>query len=287
MYRLLATDIDDTILAADGSLPEANRSALITLHDRGVAVVFSSGRADVSTRRLAARILPPDEAEFLIAFNGARTVRALDGSVVTEHMLSPETVARIAAYARHQELVLHAYAGEEFLAERKSAESDTYAQATQMEYRVVADLATAVGTGSPKLLAIADHEVLLEHQQALNELARDGTGGGGASRAARAPAFEALFSKPHYLEIVPSGVTKGSALDELCVRLGIPISESIAIGDSLNDISMIQAAGLGVAVANARDEVKRAADVVLSRSADEGAIEELVMRFFDDAAAGR
>lgn len=71
MYRLLATDIDDTILCGDGSLPEANRAALAHLHAPGIPVVFSSGRADVSTRAVAQRILTPLDSDHIIAFSGA------------------------------------------------------------------------------------------------------------------------------------------------------------------------------------------------------------------------
>jgi hypothetical protein len=92
-----------------------------------------------------------------------------------------------------------------------------------------------------------------------------------------------MFSKPRYLEVVPTGVGKGEALVELARLLGIPVSETIAIGDSLNDLSMIQMAGTGVAVANARAEVKAVAEFVTHRSASEGAVAEVCDRFFSSA----
>jgi hypothetical protein len=89
-----------------------------------------------------------------------------------------------------------------------------------------------------------------------------------------------MFSKPHYLEIVKAGVNKGSALLRLSEALGIPVDETVAVGDAANDIDMLRAAGVGVAVANAHAEARAAADVVLDTHADEGVMQEVVRRFF-------
>ncbi|QHW30751.1 HAD family phosphatase [Paenibacillus rhizovicinus] len=74
--------------------------------------------------------------------------------------------------------------------------------------------------------------------------------------------LEITNSSPSNLEMNPEGVTKASALRELCAVLGFGMSEVAAMGDSMNDIAMIREAGLGVAMGNAQDEVKAAADVV-------------------------
>jgi Cof subfamily protein (haloacid dehalogenase superfamily) len=268
MYRLLATDIDDTILAGDGSLPEANHQALERLHRRGIPVVFSSGRATVSVRDMARRILPLADDEYLIAFNGARVVTAQSEQVLFERSLPPEVVTAVADYAGHHGLLLHGYDAERFLANRNDPRCDEYARDTQMSYRVVSDMSAALPEGSAKLLIIDDHEVLQRHKSAL-----DGMASG---------RWVTTFSKPHYLEIISPGVDKGRALTRLAEQLRIPIAETVAVGDSLNDREMLAAAGLGVAVANARAELKEVADVTLERTATEGAIEELVERYFPE-----
>lgn len=85
--------------------------------------------------------------------------------------------------------------------------------------------------------------------------------------------FEITNSSPHNLEINPKGISKASALQELCLLLGISMSEVVAVGDSLNDIAAIQAAGLGVAMGNAQEEVKAAADVVTLTNNEHGVAE--------------
>lgn len=239
----------------------------------------------MSIRRLAERIIPLSDDEYLISFNGARVVTAVSGTVISEHLLPVAVVDAVAGYAREHEMPVQAYRGERFLVERDTREARIYEQSAQMAFDVVPNLAAAVGSGTPKLLMIGDHDALVEHQRALSALAEELAGSlpdadHPRSGVASAPAFEVMFSKWNYLELVPAGVSKGTALRELCDKLGIPIGESIAAGDSNNDIAMLRAAGLGIAVANARDEVKAAADVVLERTAEDGAIAELVERFF-------
>lgn len=297
MYKLLATDIDDTVLATDGSLPDANRDALRKLHEEGIVVVFSSGRADVSIRTVASKIVDLADDEYLISFNGARVVTALSGMPLVELPMTPEMVAEVLGYTRPRNLTIQAYTGERFLVEQDGPRPRRYAADTGMRFDVVRDLAAAVEEvgGTPKLLIIDEHEALAAHLPHLQALGRgfaggisaDGSGGAvgpGAhgSGAATRPigGWTATFSKPHYLEVVRQGVNKGGALRRLADHLGIDIEDTVAAGDSLNDREMIEAAGLGVAVANAREELKAAADAVTERSADDGAIAEIAQRYF-------
>lgn len=269
MYRLLATDVDDTILAPDGSLPKVNHDALLDLHHRGIVVVLSSGRPTVSLRQMAYQIGDPDDTEYLISFNGARVTSAVSDRVVYERVLSQEAVGRIMEYARPRGLFVQGYEPEEFLVEYEDPRAEAYAAAAKMTYRVVPDLAEALPKGSAKLLIIHEEEKIPPHQAALEELAD--------------AAWVTTRSKKNYLEIVAPGVSKGTALRVLAEKLGIPIEETIAAGDSTNDREMIEAAGLGIAVANAREELKAVADVVLERTAEEGSIAEVAERYFPGA----
>ncbi|MFW6289016.1 MAG: Cof-type HAD-IIB family hydrolase [Spirochaetota bacterium] len=270
MYRLIATDIDDTLLAPDGSLPEGNHTALQRLHEAGVVIVFCSGRADISIRGIASRILEPADDEYYISFNGARVVTADSRTVVSRHYVGPDGVRKAAAYAREHGLHIQGYDHDEFVVERESEFVERYARATGTSYRVVNNLADALPDGSPKLLLTDTHEILLEHRRRLNEIGAD----------AQDEGFVAMFSKPHYLEIVATGVNKGDALERLAATLSIPIESTIALGDGENDIEMITAAGTGLAVANATASARQAADIVLESRGEDAAMAEVARRFF-------
>jgi Cof subfamily protein (haloacid dehalogenase superfamily) len=270
MYRLLATDIDDTILAEDGSLPEANHRALEDLHRKGITIVFSSGRATESMQRVVSHIVDLADDEFLISYNGAQVVRAQSGTPVFEWPLPADVIDEIIDYCRDHKLHLQGYLGGNVYTRGDGTNADRYgadyAKSTGMPLVLTADLSESVGDRTPKLLAIHDPATIEEHLKTLTGLS------GGRYRVTR--------SKPHYIEFVHPDASKGAALTRLATELGIPIEETVAVGDSYNDIEMIEAAGLGIAVANAVDAVKAAADVVLDRTADDGAIAEIAERFF-------
>jgi Cof subfamily protein (haloacid dehalogenase superfamily) len=270
MYRLLATDIDDTILGEDGSLPEKNHRALEDLHRRGVTIVLSSGRATVSMQEVASRIVEPGDDEYLIAYNGAKVVKMKSGIPVREWLITADVAADILAYTREHGVYVQGYAGGRTYTDSTGPDTDLrrreYEESTGMHVGVVPDLLEITGPASPKLLIIDDADRIPRHAEELEKRSR------GRYRVPR--------SKPHYLEIIHPAVSKGNALRELARELGIPIEETVAVGDSFNDIEMVTAAGLGLAVANARDELKAVADIILDRTAGEGAIAEIAERFF-------
>ncbi len=270
MYRLLATDIDDTILAEDGSLPEENHRALEELHRRGVTIVFSSGRATVSMQEVASRIVEPGDDEFLISYNGAKVVTMKSGTPVREWLITADVVSEILSYTREHGIYVQGYTGGRAYTDSTGPDTDLrrreYEESTGMHVAKVPDLLETTGPASPKLLIIDETDRIPLHAEELEKRSR------GRYRVTR--------SKPHYLEIIHPAVSKGNALKELARELGIPIEETVAVGDSFNDIEMVTTAGLGLAVANALDEVKAVADIVLDRTAGEGAIAEIADRFF-------
>ena len=269
MLQLLATDIDGTLLAPDGSLPTDNREQLRRLHQAGITIVFCSGRADVSVRGIASRILEPADDEYYIAFNGARTVTADTRSLISSRYVTPSALRKVVGYARDHGLYLQGYTGDLFLAEAKTEFTDMYAEATETTYRIVPDLAEALPAGSPKLLIVDTHETLLSHRDALAELGRSAGNDG----------FSTMFSKPRYLEIIAAGVDKGDALLRLSAKLGIPRANTFAVGDGDNDVAMIHAAGTGIAVNGASRAAIAAADVVLESRAEDGVMREILERF--------
>lgn len=266
MYQLLATDIDDTLLAPDGTIPPANFHALNRLRDAGVFVVLSSGRATISMRSVAAKLFPAEDAGFLISFNGARVISLAQGEPLVDRPVSAEALKDIVMFTREHGILIHGYDEVAFLSEQDDPRCVAYGHGVDMHHRVVPDLIEALPQGSAKLLILHDPAEIPRLKQELDSLSRG--------------RFETTVSKPSYLEIIGPGVSKGSALTQLAALCSIPLEQTVAVGDSLNDIEMIQAAGLGLAVANARPEVCDAAAIVLERSAAEGALEEVAERFF-------
>ena len=91
---------------------------------------------------------------------------------------------------------------------------------------------------------------------------------------------DTFFSNPTYMEVVPVGMNKGEAVKMLCQMMNVPIKNAVAVGDAANDISMIEMAGIGVAMANGTNEVKLVANYVTTCDNNHDGIAEVVDRFF-------
>lgn len=268
MFKMLVTDIDYTLLDPPHPIHPESIAALHSLHARGIPVVFASGRATASTRFILRGVFPDVAAgpRHTITYNGACIVDEHENRDVLCRPVPTEHVAELAAFARGNGLVLQGYRDGEILVEEHGDRVRGYAEVASMPVRVVPDLAAALNGGSPKLFAYATVET---QDRVVAEIS-----------ALSAGRWIITSSMPGYVEITAPGVHKGSALVELAARLGIDPAEVVAVGDNLNDVEMVQQAGMGVAVANAREELKAVADWVTTRRASDGAVAELVGRFF-------
>lgn len=222
----------------------------------------------ISVRQVAEKLFPLDDDIYFISFNGARVATALSDRHIFRSYLSRDDIRDIAAIARQHNMTLNGYRGREFVAEAETSWVTRYAASTDMTYSIVPNLDDALPEGSPKLLAMGEAQNMVACQKSLNDVA--------------AGRWRTTNSKPNYIEIVRPDVDKGRALKLLIEHLGIAASEVCAVGDSLNDREMLTFAGLGIAVANARDEVKAVADYVTQRTAEEGALEEVRDLFFGE-----
>ena len=169
--------------------------------------------------------------------------------------------------AREEGVYLHSYTEKKVLTERDDENLAVYLKRTSMEAEIVPDLKKAVDRPPYKLLAVEvrDPDRLLAFKQNQSSWIKG--------------KVDMYFSCREYLEVVPEGVSKGAALQMFCKMREIPIEHTIAAGDEGNDLSMLRAAGIGCAVANAQEEVKKTADYVTERDNNHSAVAEIVERF--------
>lgn len=270
MYRLIAVDIDDTLLARDRTLPAGNLRALEALATAGVTIVLSSGRATIAMQDFVAHLPKTGEHSMLVSFNGARVTEIATGAVVHEDKVGSDTIDAIATVVRPLGVPLLGYTPDEVVYEPVNEAAveaaRMYSEGIGMAYRPVENIAAALPSGSHKMLIVADPALVPDFAARLEPL-RDGR-------------FHTMRSKPQYLEIVPAEASKGHALERVAAILGIPLADTLAVGDGENDVEMIRRAGVGMAVANAAQLLKNHADVVLARSCDEAVLEEVFERYF-------
>lgn len=275
MYRLVASDMDETFLDSNHAVPPANLRALRRMRELGVLFVPSSGRWYSSIMdNFPGEARELLEGSYVLSYNGGFINRVGDPEPLTTCGLSRACAEELYARGRELGLAMHINVadGHVFVPDADDDERAYLASisgVTHVNSKDHPDLSFLEGRDIVKILYVN------RDFDALQEL------GASLAPVAERLGVEVTFSSKRYLELMPAGVNKGTGLAGLAEMLEIPLSEVIAVGDSANDLSMIQAAGLGVGVANVTDDVRPSCDVVLDTTGMDGAFEELVERFLE------
>jgi len=272
MYQLVATDMDETFLGFDHSVPQANIDAILRMRELGVLFVPASGRAYGSIMN-SLRDLPPEclEGSFVISYNGGCINRVGEDEPLISNRMPFEVVDRLFKHAAFLgDIGMHIYtqAGDIWGYNITQGELDYLAGHMDLKLFEGDDIEFLRDVPLSKCLYVYEnldllHELALTMDPALTE------------------GLSTTFSSGRYYEFNPGGVDKGSGLRELAARLGIDIADTIACGDSANDMAMIEAAGLGVVVSNATPDAVAIADYQAKSSCQDGVFAEVLEMFIE------
>ncbi|MGL5042301.1 MAG: Cof-type HAD-IIB family hydrolase [Culicoidibacterales bacterium] len=266
MYKMLVTDIDDTLLNSDHQLSPENLVAITSLLEKKHTFVLASGRPDGGMADLVKEIGLDKVDGYIIAFNGGKIKNVATGEILYQVGLEQEHFKRVVHFAQENKLSICSYTDTEIVVSRESEQSKIEAQLTGLTYVVTADICAYFEKKLiPKSIIFGEAAIIAQMKPKLLE--------------AVGQDLEVVISKPIFLEITPKGVHKGSAILTLAEKLGIEASEIIAVGDGENDLEMLKAAGLGIAVENAQDTLKSVADIV-TVSNNEHAIALIAKTYF-------
>jgi Cof subfamily protein (haloacid dehalogenase superfamily) len=259
MIRCIAVDLDDTLLKSDLTIDEADRAAICGAVAVGIIVILASGRM-VRSMRPYARALKLQAP--LIAYNGALIQESASERILYHLPVPTQAALRILPIFRAQRIHLNAYVHDQLYMDELTSWGRDYAAIAGVEPYPVGDLASVLKIGpAHKLLGIGEPGELDVLQQ---QLESEFAGG-----------LQFVKSKPEYLEIIASGVSKGQALKELIAGWGLKPAEVMAIGNAPNDLAMLEWAGVGVAVGNACEAAKQAADLVVADHDHQGVAEAI------------
>ncbi|QWT17980.1 Cof-type HAD-IIB family hydrolase [Collinsella sp. zg1085] len=277
-YRVVMSDMDETFLDERHQIPPANLQALEYLHNQGVLFVPSSGRpysSILSNFGDAHQALLQDS--YVISYNGGFINRVGNNQPLHSCALDSALAHKLYRIGVEANLCIHVCFPDGYIVVLDPP-------AEERAYLVgLSGVALAHKQDFPSLEAVLEHYgytevvkfcVMSEHYPELLDL--------GASLKPELvdEPCDITYSSGRYLEFMPQGVNKGSGLRSFSQLVGIPPEQIIAVGDARNDLEMVKAAGLGLCVANASSELKAQADVVLKSSNRDGALVEIVERFF-------
>jgi Cof subfamily protein (haloacid dehalogenase superfamily) len=267
--RLIALDIDGTIIGDDHDVGERIRDAVRTAMERDVAVSLVTGRMVSSAMRFAREL---GLTAPLVGYQGG-LIRAIPepdsprlGKLLLHTPLPADAARRILAWTRAQGLDPHVNHLERFILRADDPRADDYSAFMGARAELVPDLIGAIDHPVTKILAVGEPPLPVEVAP--------------AARAEFEGIADVTISHPRFLEFVAPGVSKGRAIRWLARRLRIPLAATLAIGDQWNDFEMIAEVGHGTAMPTAPAEVRAAARYVAPPLEEDGAaqmIESLVL----------
>jgi len=268
-YKLIAVDLDGTLVRSDQSISPRTINTLVKVQQQGVKVAVASGRPTFGTAHVADTLRLEDFGGYVMSYNGGEIYDWGTKSRLHAQTLDKDIIPYIYKCAKEHDLPIMTYIDKEVVSEVENDEYISYSvMRNRMTFRKVDDfVATAQGAGIVKCIIVGDPTLLPALE---TEMQKRLKGKAGVFR-----------SEPFFLEIVPEGIDKARGLSILLDKIGVRREELIAFGDGYNDIPMIQFAGMGVAMENAAEEIKNAADFVTRSNNDDGivyALEKFILR---------
>ena len=247
-YKLIAADIDDTLLNRQKELTSVTKAALIQAQKNGVKFAVASGRLPYGVRPYAEMLEVFRYGGYYMGFNGGAVINSR-GELIGSSYLDSKYIRPVYDILRTANVSTMVHKGAEIYSDRSvnrytKLESDVIG----LPVTPVDDLPAFIDWDIHKFLIGGEPDVLKPLEQRLI--------------AALGDEVDIYLSAPWFLEVMPKGTNKGTGLQMICQDAGIDPSEAIAFGDSYNDIFMLEAAGLGIAMGNAEEAVKAAADTV-------------------------
>lgn len=268
-YQILVLDLDGTLTNSQKQITPPTLEALIGIQEKGKKVVLASGRPTFGVEPLAKQLHLERYGSYILSFNGARITDCRTGQLIYNKTLPAdiyETVYKIAS--RHPVDIL-AYTDKNLLSGFTSNKySELESRINHMPICQVSDFCQRVSklsnnkfliTGEPEKIDILRQEMISKFRGYLNIYCSD----------------------PFFLEIMPQNIDKAYSLQRLLNNIGLSSDDMICCGDGYNDITMIESAGLGVAMQNAQPLVKETADFI-TRSNDDDGILYVIEQFMRD-----
>lgn len=265
-YKLLVLDLDGTLTNAKKEITPRNKEILIQAQQQGTRLILASGRPTYGIAPLASQLQMNLFEGYILSYNGGKIIDWKTHEILYSNVLPNVVIPQLYECAKRNGLAILTYDNEYIVTENPENEYvEKEAFLNKMQIRKTNDFLADIRLPLPKCLIVGNPEKLIAVESELSILLQ-GT-------------INVYRSEPYFLELVPPGIDKAQSLAVLLERLNMKREEMVAIGDGYNDLSMIKFAGLGVAMANAQEPVKKAADYITLSNEEDG-VAATVERFF-------
>ena len=266
MKKVLVLDIDGTLTNSQKIITRKTKKAIIDAMKRGHKVMLASGRPTPGMKRYAEELELSHYDGYLLSFNGGKIIHCKTGEIIFQKVLPSVVISSLYKFAIDNNCGLITYLGDDIiLATEKDEYIEIESKINGMECKKVNHFVEYVSDYNlNKMLMMAPPEKAAVLVEELQEKYKD--------------VLSIYRSEPFFIEIMPKNVDKATSLDIMLTSLGMTKDNAICCGDGFNDKSMIEYAGVGVAMENAQPAVKEVADYI-TKSNDEDGIVDVIDKF--------
>ena len=265
LVRMLALDLDDTLLRSDLTISYRTRHAIKRAEAAGVTVVLASGRIPASMEHFSRLLDMHKRPGYLICNNGTVIQESRTGAIVDEVKIDVKTALTAYDLADAEGFPVQIYEDDIMYVSRTNEFTEYDQKLTGLRQVVVENFRAMVGSGCHKLLIPGDPMLLTPLEKIIRTYLGEN--------------ITLFTSKAYFLDILPAQTNKGTALAKVAELMGIKKEEVLAIGDSMNDEAMLRWAGMGVAMVNGDERIKNIADLVTEKTNDDDGVVEVIERF--------
>jgi len=266
-YKLLVLDLDGTLTNSKKEISERTKATLLKVQQKGVKIVLASGRPTYGIVPLADELELAKYGGYILSFNGGTIINWQTKEVIHQSALNTENLPVLHEIARQNSVDIISYENESIISENTENEYIQYeAFLNKMPIKKVDSFTEALKLPVPKCLMVGHPEILIKLEQEM--------------KAQFNREMNIYRSEPFFLELNPLNIDKAQSLQILLDHTGHTREEMLACGDGFNDLTMIEFAGFGVAMANAQEQVKQVSDFV-TLSNDEDGVAHVVELFMN------
>lgn len=263
--KVLVLDIDGTLTNSQKEITERTREAIIQTQERGHIVILASGRPTPGMKRYAEELELEKYGGYLLSFNGAKIINYKTKEIVFQKTLPKEMIPKIYQYAEMHDCGIVTYTEDCIISGRRI---DKYLELeshiNQMPMKEVMNFPEYQKQDLNKCLLTAEPGLAEKYEKELQTICGE--------------ALSIYRSEPFFIEVMPRDIDKATSLDKMLKSVGLTRENAICCGDGFNDMTMIQYAGVGVAMENAQPVVKEAANYI-TKSNDADGIAHVVDKF--------
>lgn len=267
MYKLIAIDMDGTLLKEDKSISDRTKKAIQNAKDKGVTVVLATGRPVEGVNKALTELNMYTDKDYVLSYNGSLVQKTKSKEVISKVSLKGEDYHYLKKISDELNVNIHAFCEKKgLITPENSKYTEVEAEINNIDINIV-DMSKIKNDDTIiKVMMIDEPEIL---GAAIEKLPKEVY-----------EKYTVVRSTPYFLEFLNKNANKGVGVELLAKHLGVKQEEIITLGDADNDLHMIEYAGLGIAMGNAFDSVKKIANYITDTNENHGvakAIEKFVL----------